>query len=103
MNSVNLIGNLTKDPDVSEYGKGKNKGTRATFTIAVNNGDNADFIRCVCFGKKADFADEYLFKGTKIGVSGSITTGSYENKDGDTVYTTDVLVNDFTFCEKKSR
>lgn len=104
MNSVNLIGRLTKDPDINSYGKGKNAGIVARYTLAVDNSkDEADFIGCVCFGKTAEFAEEYLFKGMKVGVSGRIQTGSYENKNGDTVYTTDVLVNSHTFCEKKGK
>lgn len=103
MNSVSLIGRLTKDPDVNTYGKGRDKKLVARYTLAVDGyGDNTDFISCVCFGKTADFADEYLFKGMKVGVSGRITTGSYENDKGDKVYTTDVVVDSHTFCEKKN-
>ena len=102
MNSVCLIGRLTKDPDVSTYGKGKNAGTVAHYTLAVDNGtDNADFIRCVSFGKSAEFAENYLSKGMKIGVTGSIITGSYENKNKETIYTTEVRVASHYFCEKK--
>ena len=96
MNSVNLIGRLTKDPD---YNK---KSEVARYTLAVDGtGDNTDFISCVCFKNTAKFANDYLAKGMKIGVSGRIKTGSYENKNGGTVYTTDVVVDTHTFCEKK--
>lgn len=102
MNKVCLIGRLTKDPDVKSYGKGKNAGVRASYTLAVDRDkENADFIRCVAFGKGAEFAEEYLSKGMKIGVTGEIRTGSYEDKDGNTVYTTEVLVNQYDFCESK--
>jgi single-strand DNA-binding protein len=104
MNTVNLIGRLTKDPEVNEYGKGKNKTIVATFTLAVDGyGDKTNFIRCKAFNTKADFCENYLFKGVKIGITGEIQTDSYENKNGDTVYTTDIICNNFTFCEKKDR
>ena len=99
MNQVNLIGRLTSDPEISE------KVTK--YTLAVDrrfkrDGDpDADFIRCVCFGKTAEFAGKYLRKGTKIGVSGRIQTGSYTNKDGAKVYTTDVVVENQEFVERK--
>ena len=102
MNSVCLIGRLTKDPDVSSYGKGKNAGTVAHYTLAVDNGtDNADFIRCVTFGKSAEFADKYLKQGIKICVSGRLQTGSYTNKEGVKVYTTDVIIDNQEFAESK--
>lgn len=99
MNQVNLIGRLTSDPEVSD------KATK--YTLAVDrrfkrDGDpDADFIRCVCFGKTAEFAGKYLRKGTKIGVSGRIQTGSYTNKDGVKVYTTDVVIENQEFVERK--
>lgn len=104
MNVVNLIGRLTKDPEVNEYGKGKNKTIVATFTLAVDGyGDKTNFIRCKAFNTKADFCENYLFKGVKIGITGEIATDSYEDKNGNTVYTTEVVCNDFTFCEKKDK
>ena len=99
MNQVNLIGRLTSDPEISD------KVTK--YTLAVDrrfkrDGDpDADFIRCVCFGKTAEFAGKYLKKGTKIGVTGSIRTGSYTNKDGVKVYTTEVNVENQEFVERK--
>ena len=103
MNKVVLIGRLANDPDVQEYGKGKNAGKLARYRLAVNRegSDDADFISCVTFGKGADFVEEYLSKGMKMAVSGQIRTGSYENKKGDTVYTTEVVVNQHEFCESK--
>lgn len=105
MNTVALMGRLTKDPMVSEYGSGKNAGLLARFTLAVRrDADNADFISCVAFGKTAELIDQYFIKGNQIGVTGSIQTGKYKNKDGDTVYTTDVIVRqiDFTGSAGKS-
>lgn len=98
MNVVNLIGRFTKDPSISEYGKGKDAGMVARFTLAVRrDSDNADFISCVAFGKTAELIDTYFAKGSMIGISGSIQTGRYENKNGDTVYTTDVIARQIDF------
>lgn len=98
MNNVNLIGRLTRDPALSEYGKGKNAGLLARFTLAVRrDADNADFISCVAFGKTAELIDQYMTKGSQLGVSGSIQTGKYEDKEGDTHYTTDVIVRQIDF------
>lgn len=105
MNTVALMGRLTKDPMISEYGSGKNTGLLARFTLAVRrDADNADFISCVAFGKTAELIDQYFKKGDQIGITGSIQTGKYKNKDGDTVYTTDVIVRqiDFTGSSGKS-
>ena len=83
----------------------------ARYTLAVdrrqsrnNNGDdqNADFINCVAFGRTGEFAEKYLHKGTKIAVTGRIQTGSYTNKDGVKVYTTEVVIDDHEFCESKN-
>ena len=100
MNSVNLIGRLTKDPEARQA----KDTTVVNFTVAVDRGgqDNgADFIRCVAFGKTAEFIDDYFSKGQRVGVSGRIQTGSYENKDGQTVYTTDVIVERVDFADAK--
>lgn len=98
MNNVSLIGRLTKDPAISEYGKGKDAGVLARFTLAVRrDSDNADFISCVAFGKTAELIDLYFAKGSQIGVIGTIQTGKYENKEGQTVYTTDVIVRQIDF------
>lgn len=100
MNLVVLIGRLTKEPDIRE----SNDKKIARYTLAVDRWgkkDEADFISCVCFGKTAEWAEKYLNKGTKISVEGRIQTGSYTNKDGKKVYTTDVIVNSHEFCEGK--
>lgn len=101
MNNVSLIGRLVRDPEIRTYG---DDGVIARYTLAVDRGDkdhNADFINCICFGKTADFVDKYLFKGTKIAVTGRIQTGNYTNKEGQKVYTTDIIVNSHYFCESK--
>lgn len=107
MNKVILIGRLTKDPDV-RYTQGQNSMAVARYTLAVDrnrkqdNGQNADFINCISFGRGGEFAEKYLHKGTKIAVVGRLQTGSYTNKDGQKVYTTDVIVDEQEFCEGKS-
>ena len=108
MNRVVLMGRLTRDPDV-RYTQGDNPMAVARYTLAVdrrrarsNDENNADFISCVAFGKSGEFAEKYLRKGTKIAVSGRIQTGSYVNKDGVKVYTTDVVVEDQEFAESKN-
>ncbi len=108
MNKVILMGRLTRDPEV-RYSQGENATAIARYTLAVDrrfsrNGDenSADFIGCVAFGKSAEFAERYLHKGTKIVVTGRIQTGSYTNRDGVKVYTTDVVVEDQEFAESKN-
>lgn len=107
MNKVILMGRLTKDPDV-RYSQGENASAIARFTLAVDRrfkregDDTADFISCVAFGKTAEFAEKYLHKGTKICLTGRIQTGSYTNKDGQKVYTTDVVVEETEFAESKA-
>jgi len=99
MNSVNLVGNLTADPELkySQAGKAIAKGT-----IAVRrDNEKSDFVRYLAFGKTAEMIAEYFRKGSQIGVSGSIWTGSYEKDDGSKVYTTEVCVNGFTFVGGK--
>ena len=100
MNKVILIGRLTRDPEV-RYSQGERQMAIARYTLAVdrrgrsNNGDStADFIPCVVFDRAAEFAEKYLKKGTKVVVSGRIQTGNYTNKDGQKVYTTDVILDD---------
>lgn len=101
MNIAILMGRLTKDPDIST----SQNGTQiARYTIAIDRigkDQGADFISCVAFNKSAEFADKYLKKGTKIAIEGMIRTGSYTNKDGQKVYTTDVIVNRQEFAESK--
>ncbi len=108
MNKVILMGRLTRDPEV-RYSQGENATAIARYTLAVdrrfnrNNDDQtADFISCVAFGRSGEFAEKYLHKGTKIAVTGRIQTGSYTNKDGVKVYTTDVVVEDHEFAESKN-
>ena len=104
MNKVILMGRLTRDPEV-RYSQGESATAIARYTLAVdrrfnrNNDENsADFIGCVAFGRSAEFAEKYLRKGTKVVVTGRIQTGSYTNKDGVKVYTTDVVVEDQEFA-----
>ena len=107
MNRVVLAGRLTADPEV-RYTESEERMCIARYRLAVdrrvarNNGEQtADFINCVAFGKRAEFAEKYLRKGIKIMVSGRIQTGSYKDKEGRTVYTTDVVVEEHEFCESK--
>lgn len=107
MNRVVLMGRLTRDPDV-RYSKGDNPVAVARYTLAVDRRQkkesqeqSADFIQCKALGRNGEFTEKYLRKGTKICVSGSIQTGSYTNKDGQKVYTTEVLVDSQEFCESK--
>ena len=106
MNKVFLMGRLTRDPEV-HHSQGENASAVARYTLAVDRrikreGEaSADFINCVTFGKSAEFAEQYLRQGTKIVVSGRIQTGSYTNRDGVKVYTTDVVVEEHEFAESK--
>ena len=110
MNKAILMGRLTRDPDI-RYTQGDNPMCIARYTLAVdrrfsrtagNDGNNADFIPCVCFGKTAEFVEKYLKKGTKMAVTGRIQTGSYTNRDGVKVYTTEVVVEDQEFAESRN-
>lgn len=107
MNKVILMGRLTKDPEI-RYSQGEKSTAVARFTLAVDRKfkqegqPNADFINCIAFGKLGEFAEKYLHKGTKIVVVGRIQTGSYTNKDGQKVYTTDVVVEEQEFAESKN-
>ena len=107
MNKVILMGRLTRDPEV-RYSAGNNSMAVARYTLAVDRRfrrdgeNNTDFIGCVAFGKSAEFAEKYLRQGTKIIVTGRIQTGSYTNRDGQKVYTTDVVVEDQEFAESKA-
>lgn len=101
MNKVILIGRLTKDPDVRRSQEGK---AIARYTLAVDRWGKekaADFIQCVAFDKKGEFAEQYFRKGMKIAITGRIQTGKYTNKDGQTVYTTDFIIDEQEFCESK--
>ena len=107
MNKVILMGRLTREPDV-RYSAGENSTAVARYTLAVDrrfhrDGDaTADFIGCVAFGRQAEFAEKYLRQGTKIAITGRIQTGSYTNREGQKVYTTDVVVEEQEFAESKN-
>ena len=108
MNKAILMGRLTRDPEV-RYTQGENQMAIARYTLAVDrrfnrngDGDTADFIPCVAFGKAGEFAEKYFRKGTKVAVTGRIQTGSYTNKDGAKVYTTEVVVEEQEFAESKN-
>ncbi len=109
MNKVILMGRLTRDPEV-RYSAGENSSAYARYTLAVDrrfrregsDQQSADFITCVVFGRGAEFAEKYLRQGTKIVVTGRIQTGSYVNRDGQKVYTTDVVVDEQEFAESKA-
>ena len=107
MNKVILMGRLTRDPEI-RYSQNGNSSAIARFTLAVDRrfkrqGDDqtADFINCVAFGKTAEFAEGYLKQGTKVVGCGRIQTGSYTNKEGQRVYTTDVVIEELEFAESK--
>ena len=107
MNKVVLVGRLTRDPEV-RYSQGDSATAVARYTVAVDrrfkrdNEPTADFIPCVVFGRSAEFAEKYFRQGMRVSVSGRIQTGSYTNKDGQKVYTTDVVVEECEFAESKN-
>ena len=110
MNRVILMGRLTRDPDV-RYSQGSDAMAIARYTLAVdrrgkrdggNDQQSADFISCVAFKNNAEFAEKYLRQGTKVVIEGHIQTGSYTNKDGQKVYTTDVIIDSQEFAESKA-
>lgn len=107
MNKVILMGRLTRDPDI-RYSTGESATAVARYTLAVDrrfrrdSDQTADFIGCVAFGRNAEFAEKYLRQGTKIVAVGRIQTGSYTNRDGQRVYTTDVVVEEQEFAESKA-
>lgn len=109
MNKVVLLGRLTRDPDI-RYTQGENQMCIARYTLAVDrrykqqgSDQDADFISCVAFGRSGEFAEKYLAKGTKIAVVGRLQTGSYTNKDGQKIFTTDVVVEEQYFAESKQQ
>ena len=107
MNKVILMGRLTRDPDI-RYSQGADTMCVARYTLAVDRRfkkegeQSADFISCVAFAKQGEFAERYLHQGTKIVIEGRIQTGSYTNKEGQKVYTTDVVVESSEFAESKA-
>ena len=109
MNKVIIIGRFTRDPEI-KYSTGENATATARFSLAVNRrfknkegNYDADFINCVAFGKTAEFIEKYFTKGMAIGITGRIQTGSYTNKEGQKVYTTDVVVEETEFVESKNK
>lgn len=106
MNNVSLVGRLTR-PIELHYTQGDNPMAMCNLNVAVDRKfkkdgqPTADFINCKAFGKTAEFVEKYFDKGHRIGLTGSIQTGSYKNKEGVTVYTTDVIVNEVEFVESK--
>ena len=107
MNKVVLVGRLTRDPEV-RYSQGDSSTAVARYTVAVDrrfkrdNEPTADFIPCVVFGRSAEFAEKYFRQGMRVSVSGRIQTGSYTNKDGVRVYTTDIVVEEQEFAESRA-
>lgn len=110
MNKALITGRLTRDPNVRYTTTGDKSMAIARFTLAVDrrrsrgqegNGQTADFISCVAFGKTGEFVEKYAHKGQKFDICGHIQTGSYQNKDGQTVYTTDIVVDEIEFGETK--
>ena len=107
MNKVVLVGRLTRDPEV-RYSQGDSSTAVARYTLAVDrrfkrdNEPSADFIPCVVFGRSGEFAEKYFRQGMRVSVSGRIQTGSYTNKDGVRVYTTEVIVEEQEFAESKN-
>ena len=109
MNKVLLMGRLVRDSEV-RWTTGEQPMAVARFTLAVDRrgnrnsaeGQTADFINCVAFGKLGEIAERYLHKGIKIALSGRIQTGSYTNRDGQKVYTTDIVVEEIEFAERKN-
>ena len=103
MNNVQLIGRFTKDPDVKVVGDDL---TIASFKLAVDRrfrkNDDADFITCKAFGRTAEFIEKYFSKGKKIALTGRLESGSYENKEGKTVYTLEVVAENVEFVEPKT-
>lgn len=108
MNKAIITGRLTKEPEVRYSQTASGNMAIARYTLASDrkfkkdDEQNADFINCIAFGKSGEFAEKYLHKGTKIAVVGRIQTGSYTNKDGNKVYTTDVVIEEQEFCESKN-
>ena len=107
MNKVTLSGRLTRDPEIMTYNSRNGDTALAKYTLAVQRSyskdskQDADFIRCIAFGKRAEFVEKYLGKGVKIIVCGEIRIGSYEDAEGPRHYTTDIIVSEHEFAESK--
>lgn len=109
MNKVILMGRLTRDPDIRVSNAEDRQITVARYTLAVDRREKredgsrtADFISCIAFDKVAEFAEKYLHQGMKLLVTGHIQTGSYTNREGQKIYTTDIIVEEQEFCESKA-
>ncbi|MDO4647948.1 MAG: single-stranded DNA-binding protein [Eubacteriales bacterium] len=109
MNKVVLMGRLTRDPEVRHTQAAEGELTITRYTLAVDRRgrskegeQNADFITCVCFGRQGEFAEKYFTKGLKVLITGRIQTGSYVDRDGKKVYTTDIVVEEQEFAESKA-
>lgn len=109
MNKVIIVGRLTRDPEI-KYSTGENATAIARFSLAVNRkfkndegNYDADFINCIAFGKTAEFIEKYFSKGMAMGIAGRIQTGGYTNKEGQKVYTTEVVVEETEFVESKNK
>ena len=109
MNNVVLMGRLTRDPEI-RYGSDGNGTSVARYTLAVDRRgkkaegeQSADFIPCVAFGKDAEFAQKWLAQGMRIVISGRIQTGSYTNREGQKIYTTDVIISSQEFADSKAK
>lgn len=104
MNKAVLLGRLTRDPEL-RYSQGLSPLAITRYTLAIDRRgtEGTDFIPCTAFGKAAEFAEKYFFKGMKVAVSGRIQTGSYKNKDGVKVFTTEVIIEEQEFAESKNK
>lgn len=103
MNNVNLIGRITKEVEVKEYGKGRDKGKTTRFSLAVRrNIDTTDFINCVAFNGTCELLEKYVSKGDLLGVNGSLQENNYEDKDGVMRYGYQVLVNSVDLIQSKA-
>ena len=109
MNKAILMGRLTREPDIRVSNTDSRQITVARYTLAVDRrrrrdegSQTADFISCIAFDKAAEFAEKYLHQGTKVLVTGHIKTGSYTNREGQKIYTTDVIIEEQEFCESKA-
>ena len=107
MNKIILMGRLTRDPEI-RVSTGERQTTIGSFSIAVDRRfkregqPEADFFNCITFGKQAEFVEKYLHKGTKVVVSGSLQNNNYTNKDGQQVYSVQIMVDEIEFAESKS-
>lgn len=106
MNKVILMGRLTRDPEL-KYSTGERQMAIARYTLAVarkvkTNDTEADFINCIAFGKSAEFVEKYFRQGQRVLIEGRLQTGSYTNKEGQKVYTTDIVVETQEFADGKN-